>query len=78
MDILQIVIPSLIVLVLLVVFVCFCVEEAQRSRMKARARYDDGVATAERIHAKSRELEQQIYAEAMRHHNEPKSSRDQP
>ncbi len=77
MSILQIAVPSVIVLVLLVVFACFCVEEVQRSRRKARARYDDGVAAAKRIHAKARELEQQIYAEAMRHRHES-NSMDQP
>jgi hypothetical protein len=76
MDIMRIAIPSLIVLVLLVVCVCFCVEEAQRSRMRARAHYDAGAA-AERLHAKARELEQQIYAEAMRRHNRPESNRDE-
>jgi uncharacterized membrane protein len=78
MGIVQIVVLSVIVLILLVIFVCFCVEEVQRSRMKARARYDDGVAAATRISEKACELERQIYAEAMRHRNKPKSIRDKP
>jgi F0F1-type ATP synthase membrane subunit b/b' len=79
MSIVQIVVLTVIVLILLVIFVCFCLEEAQRSRMKARAaRYDAGVEAAMRISEKACELEQQIYAEAIRHRKKSKSIRDKP
>lgn len=78
MSVVEIVIASVVVLLLLVVVVGFCVEEARQSRMKVRAGYNEGVQAARRIEAKARELEQQIYAEAMRHRAEPESSRDQP